>query len=320
MTGAYTIMPGDTLSGIAQRQGTSVQALLQQNPQIVNPDLIYPGSSLTVPQTPPEPPPPSVQAAVEAGQAADTPADRAVPADAGGIMPCPLAAAEKNPGHEDLAPETDEEALACDATSKIGDKLDQKIFQATGGMTVEQVQDAYKAATGKDLSRKALETLFFNPQGAKDLAMSDSTINNQLRDILNSNSPKNRSELNNQDPPWTPIEGYKNFFHDPVMNTKYLSPDGHREVIINRFTGEVVENSVYSGTFNYFGLSDPDAHKLADVDPWMAEHGLRWGASVFVGEPVLKAGDAAAQGVSDAYDATAKGVSQAADFVMGLWP
>ena len=46
---AYRIRTGDTLSGIAQRYGTSVSALMRSNPSISNPNLIYSGRTLTVP-------------------------------------------------------------------------------------------------------------------------------------------------------------------------------------------------------------------------------------------------------------------------------
>ncbi|MFC4818750.1 SafA/ExsA family spore coat assembly protein, partial [Dokdonella ginsengisoli] len=45
----YTIQRGDTLSGIAERNGVSLQSLLAANPQIRNPDVIYPGQSLSIP-------------------------------------------------------------------------------------------------------------------------------------------------------------------------------------------------------------------------------------------------------------------------------
>ncbi|MBO9664703.1 phage tail tip lysozyme [Dokdonella sp.] len=45
----YTIQRGDTLSGIAARHGVSLQSLLSANPQIRNPDVIYPGQSLSIP-------------------------------------------------------------------------------------------------------------------------------------------------------------------------------------------------------------------------------------------------------------------------------
>ena len=44
------IQPGDTLSGIAQRYGTTVSALSVLN-GISNPDLIYAGNTIRVPET-----------------------------------------------------------------------------------------------------------------------------------------------------------------------------------------------------------------------------------------------------------------------------
>jgi LysM repeat protein len=46
---AYRIRYGDTLSGIAQRYGTSVSSLMKANPQIKNANLIYAGANLNVP-------------------------------------------------------------------------------------------------------------------------------------------------------------------------------------------------------------------------------------------------------------------------------
>lgn len=45
----YSIKSGDTLSQIAQRYGTSVNALMKANPYIKNADLIYTGKSLNIP-------------------------------------------------------------------------------------------------------------------------------------------------------------------------------------------------------------------------------------------------------------------------------
>ena len=39
----YTVQKGDTLWGIAQRNGQTVSDLVSKNPQIRNPNLIYPG-------------------------------------------------------------------------------------------------------------------------------------------------------------------------------------------------------------------------------------------------------------------------------------
>lgn len=44
----HTVVQGDTLWGIAQSLGTTVAALLALNPQIKNPNLIYPGQQIRV--------------------------------------------------------------------------------------------------------------------------------------------------------------------------------------------------------------------------------------------------------------------------------
>ena len=49
-TGIYTIKSGDTLSGIASAQGTTVSALMAANPQITDPNLIYAGNNINIPQ------------------------------------------------------------------------------------------------------------------------------------------------------------------------------------------------------------------------------------------------------------------------------
>src|ERR1043165_3888138 len=45
----HRIAAGETLSGLAQKYGTSVSALQQANPKITNPDLIIAGDSLKIP-------------------------------------------------------------------------------------------------------------------------------------------------------------------------------------------------------------------------------------------------------------------------------
>lgn len=46
-TSTYTVVSGDTLSGIAERFGTTVSSLVEKN-NIQNPDLIFPGQVLTI--------------------------------------------------------------------------------------------------------------------------------------------------------------------------------------------------------------------------------------------------------------------------------
>ena len=45
----HTVAHGDTLSTIAEKNGVSLSALIAANPQIKNPDLIYPGDEVSVP-------------------------------------------------------------------------------------------------------------------------------------------------------------------------------------------------------------------------------------------------------------------------------
>ena len=45
----YTVKKGDTLWGIAGRCGVPLTALIAANPQIKNPNLIYPGNRVNIP-------------------------------------------------------------------------------------------------------------------------------------------------------------------------------------------------------------------------------------------------------------------------------
>ncbi|MGI9862552.1 SafA/ExsA family spore coat assembly protein [Moorella naiadis] len=49
----YIVQPGDTLNGIASMFGTTVEQILAANPQITNPNLIYPGQRICIPIMPP---------------------------------------------------------------------------------------------------------------------------------------------------------------------------------------------------------------------------------------------------------------------------
>jgi tyrosinase len=48
-TEVYVVVPGDTLSGIAGRFALQLGALEAANPQITDPDLIFPGQVVTIP-------------------------------------------------------------------------------------------------------------------------------------------------------------------------------------------------------------------------------------------------------------------------------
>lgn len=48
--GDYSVVSGDTLWDIARANGVSLDALIAANPQIANPDLIFPGDRITIPE------------------------------------------------------------------------------------------------------------------------------------------------------------------------------------------------------------------------------------------------------------------------------
>lgn len=55
--GRYTVQPTDSMFLIAQRFGISLNALIAANPHIINPNQIFPGDVLCVPDKVPPPPP-----------------------------------------------------------------------------------------------------------------------------------------------------------------------------------------------------------------------------------------------------------------------
>jgi LysM repeat protein len=101
---AYRIRTGDTLSGIAQRYGTSVSALMQSNPSIKNKNLIYAGAQLKVPgsrdeftsarpgaSARPSSPAPSSGAPSSGAPSSGAPSGNDTPAPAGTSQPLDLA-------------------------------------------------------------------------------------------------------------------------------------------------------------------------------------------------------------------------------------
>ncbi|MGB9662169.1 MAG: LysM peptidoglycan-binding domain-containing protein [Moorellaceae bacterium] len=54
----YTVQPGDTMYSIAKKCNVSLDALIEANPQVHDPCLIYPGQILCIPRKPRDPYPP----------------------------------------------------------------------------------------------------------------------------------------------------------------------------------------------------------------------------------------------------------------------
>lgn len=65
----YIVQPGDTFFSIAQQFGVSLAALIAANPQIADPNLIFPGQFITIPAgpVPPPIPPPGFSYVVQPG-------------------------------------------------------------------------------------------------------------------------------------------------------------------------------------------------------------------------------------------------------------
>jgi spore coat assembly protein SafA len=63
----YIVQPGDTLFNIARQFGVPLAALIAANPQIADPDLIFPGQIIVIPVTPAPPVPPGFNYVVQPG-------------------------------------------------------------------------------------------------------------------------------------------------------------------------------------------------------------------------------------------------------------
>ena len=330
----YVIRPGDTLSGIARRQGVSQKALLQANPQIANPNLIRAGATMTLPAGDAAPSPDTVKAAIAQGKAAGGSKD-ATCTEA--VRPCEKKVSALKPAEEDLSGETEAEVLSLDQKSSEYGALEKKIMAATGGLTVAEVQKLYKESTGKDVDRKTLETLFTDPYRAQEILEADADLNNALRDVLNSDVPPtlgNMQDRVNAGEGWILLDDSKAGFHNPEKNLKFVSADGHREAIYDRATGALDDRTIYKGTFNFFGPDDYDGHAAADVKPWMKEHKWTWakeygygksagvfaaGAPEFAERSAVKAKDYVGEKANAAYEKAKDLGGSATDAIRGLW-
>jgi hypothetical protein len=71
---------------------------------------------------------------------------------------------------------------------------------------------------------------------------------------------------------WVELPWYQSIFHKHtgLRNRKYVSADGHFEIVYN--SDNVLLNEFNSpsdmGTYNYYGPNDTGLHKQYDVDPW----------------------------------------------------
>jgi LysM repeat protein len=73
---AYLIKPGDTLSGIAASHGAKLAAVEAANPQIKNPNLIFPGQTIKLPKGSTASPPSRTTSAHKSAQSYSAPSHR----------------------------------------------------------------------------------------------------------------------------------------------------------------------------------------------------------------------------------------------------
>ncbi|MCH2188406.1 DUF6531 domain-containing protein [Candidatus Gracilibacteria bacterium] len=96
------------------------------------------------------------------------------------------------------------------------------------------------------------------------------------RNKLNIGLPETQQEA--YDMKWIYLNQSKSIYHSfgtPTFefNKKYISPDGHREVVFDYKTGERDNSPENMGTYNYYSpITHPKLHKEYDVDPY-----FEWG-------------------------------------------
>jgi len=153
-------------------------------------------------------------------------------------------------------------------------EFDEKFEKATGGMTVDESIALYKKQTGKDLTRDQVEAMFTDSDSAKAMLNADKDLHTTYRDILNTNIPASKADAEEQG--FEKLPWHKSIFHQDYLNPfgsneKYVSADGHREVVFDS-NGDIVSDRSNLGTFNFFGPDKTGDHTAADVDPY-----LKWG-------------------------------------------
>ncbi len=264
----YVIKPGDTLSGLARRNGTSVKALMQANPQIADPNLIHAGASMTVPDGPAAPADPKVSDAVAKGKAADQ--DCAKEDTGGAVKGCPLKKKIAKAEQEALAEPSDDDLLGEPPSDPMDETEFGKSFQQRVGAKLSETIAQYEADTGKTLKPETVETLFTDHVKAKELLMNDKSLHTTYRDILNQNIPATAEAAKKAG--YDKLSMVKSAFHAPWKNSKWVSADGHREAVYNYWNGKLDTSQDYKGTFNFFHPDNYDGHKAADVEPY-----FKWG-------------------------------------------
>jgi len=140
----------------------------------------------------------------------------------------------------------------------------ERDFLFMTGMKLGDSLERFESLTGESLSKATVRKLFDDPDFAEKFLTENKLVHSVYRDILNTNIPKTEKEAI--------AEGYIRQpdlfakYHDPDNNYKYLSPDGHREAVYNKETGNLETDRRYKGTFNFYDSFFD--HKKADMNPY----------------------------------------------------
>jgi len=184
--------------------------------------------------------------------------------------------------------------------------LDAQIQEATGGLTLEQVQNVFRLETSEELPAETLDLLFNgNAAQAGAAVTADSNLHTTLRDILNTNRPGTVAEARAQG--WQELPQSKNAFHDPARNIKFVGPKCYRELVIDPLTDIQETRDRYRESFNFRPPSDAAGHTALDVVPYGVRDPVGFG--VGAGRSAAEAGSRAGAWVKDTASSAGKWAS-----------
>ena len=164
-------------------------------------------------------------------------------------------------------------AAQAAAQRSIQEGMSPAEFEARFGITFEDSRFEYESRTGEPfpLTKQDALRLFTDEAFAQKQLIANENLDIVYRNILNIHAADSIAAASTGGyvrQPW-----YKNLFHNPLRNTKWVGPYGHFEVVFDS-NNELITDLPYKGTFNFFSPADGSAHWKADVGPYLNK---RWG-------------------------------------------
>ncbi len=140
-------------------------------------------------------------------------------------------------------------------------------YEATGGLNPDNVVKEYNKKTGEKLDNKTLLLLFRDADKSKEKLMENVNLHKTLSYKLNEIGPNTLKDAEKSG--WIKMSYFKNWYHNANKNVKFVSPDGHRERVFDKKSGNPETDVLYMATFNFFDPNtDSSGHWKADVDPY----------------------------------------------------